>query len=63
LTERRVYAPYGLAGGGTGAKGENTLNKANGEKIKLASKAELDVEPGDLLIIKTPGGGAYGAYN
>lgn len=60
LTERRNYAPYGLEGGEPGAKGENWLIKADGEKIKIDSKAELQVHKNDKFKILTPGGGAYG---
>ncbi len=55
LTERRIHAPKGLAGGGCGAVGENLLNgKA------LAPKVAVDVKAGDRLQILTPGGGGYG---
>jgi 5-oxoprolinase (ATP-hydrolysing) len=61
LSERRVYAPYGLEGGSAGAKGENLLIKSTGEIISLDSKVDLQVVPGDVLLIKTPGAGAYGS--
>jgi len=55
LTERRLYAPQGLSGGGAGAVGENLLNgKA------LAPKVAVEVKAGDRLQIRTPGGGGYG---
>ncbi len=59
LSERRVYSPYGLFGGENGKRGENILNR-NGKKIKLKGKFNLSVKKGDILIIKTPGGGGYG---
>ena len=59
LTERRVFAPYGMAGGKEGAKGENILER-NGKACNLTGKASIEVQPGDKLIIKTPGGGGYG---
>ena len=55
LTERRRYAPWGLAGGGDGVKGENRLN---GEL--LPGKCVLEVQTGDRLSIATPGGGGWG---
>lgn len=55
LTERRNYAPYGLAGGMPGTKGENWLNDT-----KIAAKVEAKLKAGDKLRILTPGGGAYG---
>ena len=60
LSERRKIAPYGLAGGMDGATGENLIIKKNGEKISLGGKFTIEIEAGDELIIKTPGGGGYG---
>lgn len=60
LSERRNYAPYGLEGGEPGAKGENWLIKANGEKIKIDSKAQFDVHKNDKFKLLTPGGGGFG---
>ena len=61
LSERRgPYAPYGLGGGEPGALGRNTLVRG-GETIELRAKAQLQVLPGDVLTIETPGGGGWGA--
>ncbi|NIQ01730.1 MAG: 5-oxoprolinase, partial [Nitrospinaceae bacterium] len=60
LSERRVHPPYGLAGGQTGALGENWLIQKDGTSINLGGKNEFAVEPGDRLRILTPGGGGYG---
>jgi len=61
LSERRVFAPYGLNGGGDGARGENTFIRADGRKVNLGGKNEIKAGPGDCLLIKTPGGGGYGS--
>ena len=58
LTDRRVHAPYGLQGGQTGAIGINTLEH-DGVETKLPGKVALDVQPGDTLVICTPGGGGF----
>ena len=60
VTERRRFAPWGLAGGGDGAVGRNTLLRAGGETVELGARAELTVGPGDRLRIETPGGGGWG---
>jgi N-methylhydantoinase B len=61
LSERRRYAPYGLAGGQPGQTGCNTLIPASGAPAQgLPGKASFDVEPGDALRIETPGGGGWG---
>jgi N-methylhydantoinase B len=59
LSERRRTAPYGLQGGRSGARGQNVL-LSDGKERKLAGKAELRVARGDLLSLRTPGGGGWG---
>jgi N-methylhydantoinase B/oxoprolinase/acetone carboxylase alpha subunit len=59
MSERRRFAPYGLLGGHQGKKGNNSLIRGK-EKIQLGSKANLKANPGDRLLIETPGGGGYG---
>ncbi|MCZ6558381.1 MAG: hydantoinase B/oxoprolinase family protein [SAR324 cluster bacterium] len=61
LSERRVYPPYGLAGGEPGMMGRNLIIRADGRVINLGGKNEIHVEPGDRIRIETPGGGGYGA--
>ncbi|RLB66553.1 MAG: hydantoinase B/oxoprolinase family protein, partial [Deltaproteobacteria bacterium] len=60
LSERRVFSPYGLQGGGNGARGRNTFIRADGRKINLGGKNEIKANQGDRLRIETPGGGGYG---
>ncbi len=60
LSERRVYAPYGLDGGEPGEKGKNLLIKSDGTAHDAGGKCQLDVQPGDRLRILTPGGGGAG---
>ena len=60
LTERRVFAPYGLHGGEDGKKGLNLMLKADGRVIYLGSKTAINVEPGDVFQLSAPGGGGYG---
>lgn len=55
LTERRRHRPWGLAGGGAGAVGENRLNNN-----LLPSKTSFKVKTGDRLQMDTPGGGGWG---
>lgn len=59
LTERRRLRPYGLQGGSPGKAGENILER-EGKKKRLAGKTLLTVTAGDVLHIKTPGGGGWG---
>ena len=55
LGERRKRGPWGLAGGGDGAPGADDLNGT-----PLPAKVRLEVEAGDLLTLRTPGGGGWG---
>jgi len=59
ISERRRLAPYGLRGGQPGKKGRNTLI-SRGKKVSLPSKFNITVMKGDVLRVKTPGGGGYG---
>ena len=61
LSNRRQTPPFGLAGGGAGACGRNTLLRASGEREKIGPAAELHLMPGDRFRIETPGGGGYGS--
>jgi 5-oxoprolinase (ATP-hydrolysing) len=62
LSERReAYAPFGLNGGADGVRGRNQLQRAGSDElIDLGGKFAIDVQPGDVLTIETPGGGGYG---
>ncbi|MDP6892009.1 MAG: hydantoinase B/oxoprolinase family protein [Verrucomicrobiota bacterium] len=60
LTQNRNQGAYGLNGGEEGSPGEQYLIKRDGNKIKLKSITQKSLEPGDRLIIKTPGGGGFG---
>jgi N-methylhydantoinase B/oxoprolinase/acetone carboxylase alpha subunit len=62
VTERRVSAPWGLAGGGSAAVGENWLVPGGEESRarQLPDKCTVALAPGDVLRILTPGGGGWG---
>ncbi|GLA19998.1 hypothetical protein AnigIFM62618_008124 [Aspergillus niger] len=64
LSERRVYRPYGLAGGESGQPGLNLYVKkeldGTERVINIGGKMELKVQPGERIIIHTPGGGGWG---
>ncbi|MFI1396868.1 hydantoinase B/oxoprolinase family protein [Streptomyces sp. NPDC020681] len=60
LTGHRRVPPYGMAGGGPGALGENVVERADGSVTPLHGVDSVDVGPEDVLVIRTPGGGGYG---
>jgi len=59
LTERRRFPPYGLAGGSPGQTGQNLILRL-GQELPLPGKGTLELQAGDVLSIRTPGGGGYG---
>ena len=60
LTERRVLAPWGLAGGDDGAVGANYAVRKDGKRTRLPGKTNVGLAPGDWIRVETPGGGAWG---
>ena len=62
ITERRVSQPWGLAGGGPGAVGQNWLLPGGDETRarRLADKETVQLRAGDVVRILTPGGGGFG---
>jgi len=58
LSERRKNPPYGLSGGEPGQCGENVLIRGEKE-IPLPGKGMVELKTGDVLSIRTPGGGGY----
>jgi N-methylhydantoinase B/oxoprolinase/acetone carboxylase alpha subunit len=63
ITERRVSQPWGLAGGGPGAAGENWLLPSGDQSRaeRRPDKCTRSVRAGDVVRMLTPGGGGWGA--
>jgi N-methylhydantoinase B len=59
-TERRHTPPWGLAGGGPGSVGRNALVR-DGRTIELPDKCTRSLDPGDVVVVETPGGGGWGS--
>jgi 5-oxoprolinase (ATP-hydrolysing) len=59
ITDRRVGRPYGLMGGEAGQPGQNLLLR-DGEEEPLPGKGSVYLKGGDILSLRTPGGGGYG---
>ncbi len=61
LTNRRLTAPYGAAGGRPGQPGRNLLRRAGETTFTdLPPAGTIEVRPGDILRLETPGGGGWG---
>ncbi|MFM7423857.1 MAG: hydantoinase B/oxoprolinase family protein [Elainella sp.] len=60
LSGHRKIPPFGLEGGWAGAVGRNTVERHDGTVEQLGSKAEVQMNPNDVFVIETPGGGGFG---
>lgn len=60
LCGSRVVAPFGVAGGGPGALGENLVQWPDGRVEGLPGNAERDLPAGAVFEMRTPGGGGWG---
>ena len=57
--DRFRIAPEGVLGGGAGAQAE-TFVERGGQVIQLESKQQFVLHEGDILVVRTGGGGGYG---
>jgi N-methylhydantoinase B len=60
LTERRLQGPRGAGGGEDGAPGENVLIRGT-EETMLPGKVTFEALAGDIISVRSPGGGGWGA--
>ncbi|MFN4004016.1 MAG: hydantoinase B/oxoprolinase family protein [Hylemonella sp.] len=61
LSNGRTRGAFGMAGGQPGQPGLNRVRRADGRVEELAHIAQVQMQPGDVFEIHTPGGGGYGA--
>jgi 5-oxoprolinase (ATP-hydrolysing) len=59
LSGSRKFAPFGLSGGEGGLPGRTAVLRGSKEEKVLNSTDQLEVMPGDVIIIETPGGGGF----
>ncbi len=60
LSNGRVHPAFGMAGGKAGAPGINQVQRADGRVEVLKHIGQVQMAPGDVFEIHTPGGGGYG---
>jgi 5-oxoprolinase (ATP-hydrolysing) len=60
LSNGREIPAFGLAGGQPGALGINRIERVDGTSEVLRHIGSVVMEPGDVFVIETPGGGGYG---
>ncbi len=60
LSNGRVHPAFGAGGGQAGEVGRNRVLRADGAVEELAHIAQVEMRPGDVFEIQTPGGGGFG---
>jgi 5-oxoprolinase (ATP-hydrolysing) len=60
LSNGRMQGAFGGAGGRPGAVGENWVERADGAIERLQHIGQVQMNPGDVFVIRTPGGGGWG---
>ena len=60
LSNGRHHGAFALAGGAAGLPGVNRVERADGRREALDHIGSVEMEPGDVFVIETPGGGGYG---
>jgi 5-oxoprolinase (ATP-hydrolysing) len=60
LSNARRVPSFGLAGGLPGACGVNRIERADGRVEVLGHLGSAQMEPGDVFVVMTPGGGGCG---
>ena len=60
LANHRIVPPYGMAGGGVAATGANWVERTDGSIETLTATDLREMNPGDVFVIETPGGGGFG---
>ena len=63
ISGHRQIPPYGLAGGGPGRVGNNWVEHTDGSVTQLSGTDQIELKPGDIFVIETPGGGGYGTID
>jgi 5-oxoprolinase (ATP-hydrolysing) len=60
LSNGRIVGAFGMAGGESGAVGENYIERADGRRERLAHIGQAEMNVDDVMVVCTPGGGGYG---
>jgi len=61
LSNNRIHAPFGMAGGEPAARGVNSVERADGSVEEVGHIGKVEMAAGDVFVIETPGGGGYGS--
>jgi 5-oxoprolinase (ATP-hydrolysing) len=60
LSNGRHHGAFGMAGGAAGEVGRNSVVRADGRVEPLDHIGSAQMQPGDVFVVETPGGGGYG---
>jgi 5-oxoprolinase (ATP-hydrolysing) len=60
LSNGRTHGAFGTAGGEAGQVGTNRVLRADGTVETLGHIGQVQMQPGDVFEVVTPGGGGYG---
>ena len=60
LSNGRKHGAFGMAGGQPGQPGANRVERVDGRVEVLGHIGSVEMAPGDVFVIETPGGGGYG---
>jgi N-methylhydantoinase B len=60
LADRRITQPFGSAGADPGAGASDQIVDAGGVTRNIAGKSRFALRSGEILSIRTPGGGGFG---
>ena len=60
LSGRRETVPFGLSGGQPGATGHTQVIRSDNSQQVLGATDCVEMQPNDVIVISTPGGGGYG---
>lgn len=60
LGGHRRVPPFGVDGGTPGEVGKDWVERADGTVVPVRGIDAVEVEPGDVFVMQTPGGGGFG---
>ena len=60
ISGHRKVPPYGLKGGTPGKTGLNRVEHTDGRVTELDGTDSVELVPGDVFVVMTPGGGGFG---
>ena len=60
LSNGRVHGAFGMAGGAAGQPGINRVERVDGRTERLGHIGSVEMAPGDVFVVETPGGGGWG---